>query len=202
MKKYYIIVDETQAGPYSIEELKEKVITKESLIWAEGMENWVKAESLEAFREIVKNSPPPIPKQIMKEPYLSSKPLHNNNVKPIVANELKSVFHLLKIGFFICVLSFPLYYFVIFNANKYDNGRLYIKSDTIYGVDNKDIEAKFIYWQDIKGLGCEWVIQNRKRLILETSIHKSLMVYAISFGILLAFRYISKGTKWIDKNSK
>lgn len=65
-KIYFIIVDNEQAGPYSIEELKNLKIKKDSLIWKEGLENWVEAVSIEELKPIFIATPPPIPK--VKEP--------------------------------------------------------------------------------------------------------------------------------------
>lgn len=61
MKKYYFVKDNKQHGPFSIEELKDKSIKKTTLVWTEGMNDWVEAESQIELYEILNNTPPPIP---------------------------------------------------------------------------------------------------------------------------------------------
>lgn len=53
--KYHIHNGKEAEGPYSIDELKEKGLTKNSMIWHEGLDDWTKAGSLFEF----KNEPPP-----------------------------------------------------------------------------------------------------------------------------------------------
>ena len=65
-KIYFIVVDNEQAGPYSIEELQNLKIKKDSLVWKDGLENWIEAESIEELKHIFIATPPPIPKA--KEP--------------------------------------------------------------------------------------------------------------------------------------
>ncbi len=48
MKKYYYSDGELQFGPFSIEELKNFNLTKVTLIWFEGIYNWI-AENEELY---------------------------------------------------------------------------------------------------------------------------------------------------------
>lgn len=60
MKQYYIYLDNEQTGPLSFEELKEKNISRETLIWFEGQADWKKAFEIEELTELFKSVPPPI----------------------------------------------------------------------------------------------------------------------------------------------
>jgi len=60
MQKFYIHLNNEQQGPFDLEELKSKNITPETLIWHEGMDNWQKANSIEALKDILKTVPPSI----------------------------------------------------------------------------------------------------------------------------------------------
>jgi len=60
MKQYYIYLDNEQKGPLSFEELKEKNISRETLIWFEGQADWKKAFEIEELTELFKSVPPPI----------------------------------------------------------------------------------------------------------------------------------------------
>ena len=53
--EYFIIVNGQQAGPFSLEQLIQKGITPETLVWTQGMEDWTPAWQVE---ELKGNIPP------------------------------------------------------------------------------------------------------------------------------------------------
>lgn len=61
MKKYYLHDGQAQQGPFSIEELKEKQLSKATPIWFDGIENWTTVGEVEALKEIVNVPPPFVP---------------------------------------------------------------------------------------------------------------------------------------------
>lgn len=61
MKKYFYNDGVQNVGPISLEELKTKKLFKDTLIWAEGWDNWNKASTVIELSEIFKElTPPPI----------------------------------------------------------------------------------------------------------------------------------------------
>jgi hypothetical protein len=65
---YYIEINGKPKGPFTIEELKEIPITKESVVWKEGLPDWVKATEIEEINKLIKIPvepnkiiPPPLP---------------------------------------------------------------------------------------------------------------------------------------------
>jgi hypothetical protein len=61
MKKYYYHDGTSQQGPFDIEELKSKSLSKETLIWFEGLQEWLKAETIEELKELfIVKMPPPL----------------------------------------------------------------------------------------------------------------------------------------------
>lgn len=66
MKEYYFLSGKNQNGPYSIEELKTKKITNETLIWTDGMDNWQKISDLPELGQALfqGTKPPPPPPQL------------------------------------------------------------------------------------------------------------------------------------------
>lgn len=86
MKKYFYAEGDKSYGPFSIEELKEKNISKETLVWFEELGDWKPAGSVDELKEIFKLTPPPLAKKgIPNEKGESSKssPTHvsQNNLK-------------------------------------------------------------------------------------------------------------------------
>lgn len=60
MSNFYIHKDGQQQGPFTIDELKDLKITRETMVWFEGADDWKKAEEIEELKEIIKSIPPPI----------------------------------------------------------------------------------------------------------------------------------------------
>ena len=61
MKKYFYSDGKEKQGPFSFEELKNENITRETLIWFEGLEDWIPAKDIKEIEEILQLIPPPIP---------------------------------------------------------------------------------------------------------------------------------------------
>lgn len=63
--KVYAALDGKQAGPFSPAELKEKIaagaVTRETLVWKEGMSEWSPAESVPDVASLFGAAPPPLP---------------------------------------------------------------------------------------------------------------------------------------------
>lgn len=63
--KFYLAVNGQQQGPYDITGLKQLAqsgqLTKESLVWKEGMANWMPAGQVAEFSQVFGAVPPPVP---------------------------------------------------------------------------------------------------------------------------------------------
>lgn len=59
MTKYFILENGSQSGPFSIEELKDKALTRETMVWRDGMSFWQKAGELGELSGIFAITPPP-----------------------------------------------------------------------------------------------------------------------------------------------
>lgn len=65
MSAYFIHTESEQKGPYTFEELKSADIHKDSLVWREGLADWIKAGDLPELNAFFIPIPPPF---IQKEP--------------------------------------------------------------------------------------------------------------------------------------
>ena len=63
MKKYYTHNGVSQEGPFTIDEIKAKQISRDAMIWYEGMETWTKAGDIEELKSVFPAIPPPFIKQ-------------------------------------------------------------------------------------------------------------------------------------------
>jgi len=64
---YYAVVDGQQAGPFDKNALKDlaarSVLTKETLVWKQGLSEWVLAGGQSDLQDLWTMTPPPLPKQ-------------------------------------------------------------------------------------------------------------------------------------------
>jgi hypothetical protein len=60
----YFIHDGTeQTGPYTLEQLKSKNISKDTLVWTDGFKDWIKAGDVEQLSSLFVSKPPPLRKK-------------------------------------------------------------------------------------------------------------------------------------------
>lgn len=60
MKKYFYSDGKEKHGPLSLEELKHEDISKDTLVWFEGLDDWRPAQDLDDLKPILELKPPPI----------------------------------------------------------------------------------------------------------------------------------------------
>lgn len=70
MNQYFYSDGQSQFGPFSKEELHSKGITKETLVWYEGLTEWVKAGESDELKDLFPKvpTPPPLPNSITPPP--------------------------------------------------------------------------------------------------------------------------------------
>ncbi len=195
--KYFIVIDGSQKGPFSIEELKEKNIRKNTLVWADEFPDWVEAALVEELKEVINIQPPPIPKDknTPKKGEPEIKKVQDNLISTKtevkVAKETKSVFHLMLYALVIGIFSFPIFYFGVYQAAKYDN------VNVSQHLNPEDFPFPLRY-----GSSNEYMIKIRKDYYMEDSIGNSSITFVIAAGALILIRYISKTAKWVQETSK
>ena len=92
MKQYYIHNGQTERGPFNFEQLKSQSLSKETLVWYEGLENWAVAGNLDELQELFirKTTPPPLPKLFEKNSASRNEVLNSFTAAPEIvphANE-------------------------------------------------------------------------------------------------------------------
>lgn len=64
---FHVVVNGQQAGPYDMATLQQMVasqqVTRESLVWKQGMDNWAAAGQVPEFNNLFGSVPPPLPPQ-------------------------------------------------------------------------------------------------------------------------------------------
>lgn len=60
-KEFYYLDEKEQKGPFSIDQLKTVGLKPDTLVWADGFENWKPVKEVEEFKGLLKKTPPPPP---------------------------------------------------------------------------------------------------------------------------------------------
>jgi hypothetical protein len=66
MNKYYLHNGHESSGPFDLEEIKTRQITRSTLVWCEGMEDWTTAGEVPELKRILFSVPPPINSMALK----------------------------------------------------------------------------------------------------------------------------------------
>jgi len=65
---FHVVINGQQAGPYDINTIRQLIsqnqITKQTLVWRQGMANWEPAERIPELMNLFGSVPPPVPPQI------------------------------------------------------------------------------------------------------------------------------------------
>jgi len=92
MKQYFIHDGHNQQGPYNFDELKNLKLTRENMIWCEGMESWKPAGEIEELKSLLTAVPPPLPKTSNMPPPITPKSKPEFTVDK---NKKKKLFYIL-----------------------------------------------------------------------------------------------------------
>lgn len=225
MRQFYIVENEQQSGPFSIEELKRKNITASSLVWEEEMDDWTEAKNIIDLKDIIIKLPPPIPKKSEKtikveaEIKKRKERLINPKTEITAAKEIKINFRLVVLALVIGVVSYPVHFAI---DKGFAHLRLHKKWDYIllkenFNWDKASEEAankKLEEWKQLKNqsrsLG--WVEgqsgyadeyhERKYKKAAEKDIWVSIITW-ISVSVILIFgRYLIKGINWVNSTSK
>jgi len=93
MEYYYSKNANEKNGPFSFDELKQKNITKKTLIWYEELDDWKMAGQLPEFKNLIKKTSIVLEKKesIRDKINLDKKP-ETNNLDNLVVNEKQKMF--------------------------------------------------------------------------------------------------------------
>ena len=72
--EYYIVLNGVKEGPFALADLKSKGVTETTLVWKNGLTDWVKANTLPEVMEAItpKQAPQPIPAAPQPQPQPTS----------------------------------------------------------------------------------------------------------------------------------
>lgn len=131
MKNYYLHDGKEQHGPYNEEELKQKAIDRDTLVWTEGMEDWKKAGEIDDLKAFFAAVPPPLKTVV---------PPQTREVQKVEKVEPKRNFKLVVISILAILLIGG---GVLFMYNK-------VKDDAVEDAMEKVVENQEVQERDVE----------------------------------------------------
>lgn len=118
MKKYFYAKGEEQFGPFTKDELKDKKIERQTLIWFEGLNDWTKAIEVSELKSLFESMPPPL--NSSTPPPLQNSQHVNDTIytKTLKSSPLKKYKNIILIG---VIGMFAIVILLIYNYNKKDS---------------------------------------------------------------------------------
>lgn len=78
-KKWHIGNGQNTIGPLSIDEIIDRKVSRETLLWVEGTDKWIEAVKVLELKEYFATVPPPLPKKSVLETFFSGSDTVSNN---------------------------------------------------------------------------------------------------------------------------
>lgn len=124
MKEYYIFINEEQLGPFNIDELKAKKLSRETKVWFEGLEDWKNASEIDELKTILNSIPPPINSFASKPPTPKIENKQTNSIEPEDDDETPKILGLKKNVFYGILGGLILSIGIIYFNNLQENNRI------------------------------------------------------------------------------
>ena len=163
MKKYFLHDGTESSGPFDLEELKARKITKTTPVWFEGMQHWKNAEEIPELSSVFVAIPPPFKSFLAVPP----KPKLEKNKKELRILGLSRNTFLVVFGVLVIAIGT-----IIFNTLQDDRSReLEMKNHKTevenyqYELQQKEIEEQKIIVAEQQKKEAERVILERKQTI-------------------------------------
>lgn len=86
---YYVIENNIQSEAISFDQLKDKKISEDTLVWRNGLTDWTKAKDLKELHNIILFSPPPIPSVNNSTTFIEEKN-HQVNENKILTKDVQT----------------------------------------------------------------------------------------------------------------
>jgi predicted transcriptional regulator len=175
MKKYFLHNGTENSGPFTLEELKEKKIVRETPVWYEGIEDWTVAGEIAALGSLFVAVPPPIKKTIpssLPEPHAAI----DAESTAILGLPKKTVYVVTGILVVLLVGTFILSNLQENNnaATDQKNKKTEIENEQ-FTIQQKEIEAQKILLEEQERLETERVAKERKQNV----VNKQLKIKAL-----------------------
>lgn len=202
MENFFIIINNEQKGPYSIIEILEMEINKNTLVWNENYDDWTEIKNIEQFKVKLSKKPPPIPIGNIEKPLkvILTKEKKEKKIREKI-DYPKIITSLFLLSFISTV--FGIIAFIASNSsyglNKFDNydySQITITDFGGYNFPTDEYSPSLLLnlCNEDKKINClKTNVQERKELINEMSRKNGIIAFGISYLIIILIYFITKG---------
>ena len=204
MEKFYIVINNEQKGPFSVQEILEMDVNQNTLVWKESFDNWTELKNIEQFKVKLSKKPPPIPKENTEKPIkvILTKEKKEKKIRKEIdyPKILTSLFLLSFISVVIGIITF-----VVSNSNygltkfdNYDYSKITITNSGGFNfpIDEYSPSLLLNYCDDDRKIEClKANVQKRKQVISGMSRKNGIIAFGISYLFIIIIYFITKGTE-------
>lgn len=194
MEKFYIVINNEQKGPFSVNEILKMDVNQNTLGWNENYDNWTELKNIEQFKIKLSKKPPPIPKTNDNQPLkviLTKEKKEKKNRKKIDYTKIfTSLFLLLFVSIFIGFITF-----IVSNSsygiNKFDNydySKVTITDIGGYNFPLDKYSPTFLsnHCDDDQKIEClKANVKRRKEIINRMSGKNGIIAFGISYFFIV-----------------
>lgn len=232
LKKYYIVKNGEKVGPFTITELQGQEFNKETLVWYNGLENWVKAEIIEELSEVLEQTPPPIPTIAVNttQNIKIDSPIDININRKSINKEEKSENQRTFVKIFFREIGYIILFFIISilfgfiayalysqknepqhvseeNQSSFNNELWKRQSENSWSFKYGDIARQYLgeskYDEKITSMSqLEDINATRLSFVKDEAQTVSHYVFYILLSFLLSVKYLSLFFKWLNPDNK
>ncbi len=148
-KEYYYLDEKEQKGPFNIDQLKTVVLNSETLVWADGFENWKPIKDVEELKGLLKKSPPPPPINDNSQNSANQPLKENKENKKILVEDSNVKFWA---SFKICAASLFLLGLAAFTAYLISSNKTQTLKKEIYSKVDNILDGKTVVLDGITSL--------------------------------------------------
>ena len=217
-QKYFVIINEKQEGPFSLQELSELKITNETPIWFEGMGDWQTIKEVAELKYLIKEViPPPFQGKSISNSTkvevtgtIKTEKVSKKIDKRSLADEIVFFFKWIGIGALTGLLissiwflapSDEKYYHQKADANGYELSFCYHKFDIDAVLCTNRDPDHFIFCSIAKGSGPFRVEFSRPENMVESWFEEiAAPIIGISALLIFILSYVIRSVRWVYSN--
>ncbi|UQD57105.1 DUF4339 domain-containing protein [Flavobacterium sp. K5-23] len=187
MNTYYLHNGIENSGPFGLEDLKNKRITKTTPVWCEGMEDWKSAGEIEELKSILHAIPPPLRNAVTTPPIQSPE---KKTVNPMILGINRKVFFMI-FGFLLLTIGT-----VIFNVLQENRRAEFEAKNNKTEQNNQQFKLQQSEIEEQKTLIAEQELMDAERIKKERKLEINAKLLEIQKTI------IEKHTYYEDSKNK
>jgi len=185
MKKYFYTNGIDKFGPFSIEEMISRNLTRETKIWFYGLENWTPLSEIDELKSIINSKPPPIKFSLPIDIQANNKEQYELDKKEIEKVRLQKNRKLKQVMVTTVILSLVLLIGYVSSKNQ-ENKKIY--QEVILGAYETDLNFDFYVEKFYRDIGYYGIFPKKPfKTIIKFGnfehIDNATHIHGVSFGM-------------------